>query len=165
MMGLIERARKALGWGRRVVPPPEEPEVEADPDTLAQSVVDGLWMTGGDGVKARPDGHARAALVRAYRHCLAHAELRHMIRLTDAETRAFPGLPHPDPAAPREAYLLVTFTPELLAIYSGVTIATDRPELPTVADRRALAEEILIDRLQGFASALAIGSSNGAKGQ
>ena len=121
-------------------------------------------MAGEGGSKARPEGHARGALVRAYRHCLAHAEPRHMIRLTDAETRAFPGLPDPDPAAPREAYLLVTFTPELRAIYSGVAIATDRPELPTVADRRALAEEILTDRLQGFASALAIGRASGVKG-
>ena len=165
MMGLIERAWKALGWGKVEAAPPEEPEVEADPATLAQAVVDRLWMTGEDGSKAKPEGPARAALLRAYRHCLTHAELRHMIRLTDAETRAFAGLPDPDPAIPREAYLLVTFTPELRPIYSGVAVASDRPELPTVADRRALAEEILSDRLQGFASALAIGRADGAKGQ
>ena len=163
-MGLIERVRKALGWGRKDDPPPEETEANPDPEALTAAVVDGLWMATEEGEKVKPEGHARAALVRAYRHCLAHAEMRHMIRLSDAETRAFPGLPDPDPEAPREAYLLVTFTPELRAIYSGVAVATDHPELPTVADRRTLAEEILTDRLQGFASALAIGRASGAKG-
>ena len=162
-MGLIERARKALGWGKSAAPPPVE--VETDPDRLAQALVDGLTMTGGDGGKGKPEGAARAALVRAYRHCLAHAELRHMIRLSDAEVRGFPGLPHSTPDDPREAYLLATFTAELMPLFSVTTVTVGHPELPTVADRRELAEAVLLDRIQGAVMGLALGRASRGEGQ